>query len=96
MFVPIKKILAPVSERIGFKGSIEIYAIKKKWPQIKKTLLKGREGKLEPLYFRNGILTISCSGSVWANEMRLRQNYILKKINEFLKEEKVKELKFVF
>ena len=96
MFVSIKKILSPISERISFGGGVEIYSIKKAWPQIREIFLKGKEGKIEPLHFKKGTLTISCPNSVWANELKLRQNNIIKKLNEALKENKVERLKYVY
>ncbi len=96
MFVSIKKILAPIGERVGFGGSMEIYAIKKAWPQISKKFLRGKEGKVSPLFFKKGILTISCPDSVWASELRLQQAEIIKKINEEIKEKKVERLKYVY
>jgi len=52
--------------------------------------------KVEPLYFKKGILTISCPDSVWANELKLRQNEIKEKLNEALKEKRIEKLKYVY
>lgn len=96
MFVSIKKIIPAISERLGCRSESGIHQIKKEWPKIVETLPKRDNGGLDPLSLREGILTVKCPNPVWANELNLRQEQLLKRINKITKEGCVKKIKFVY
>lgn len=88
MWISIKKILPSIINRLGLKKQMEIDKIIKLYP-------KNYQDKLKPLYFRNKTLFISCPDSIWANELQLKQEEILGKINQHF-ETKVERIKFVY
>lgn len=96
MFVSIKKIIPAISERLGFRSETGIHQIKKEWPKIVETLPKREKGGIDPLSLREGILTVKCPNPVWANELILHREQLLKKINKITKESSVKKIKFVY
>src|SRR3989338_9937430 len=59
--------------------------------------LFGMESKkfVKPLFLKNRTLTISCTNSVFAQEIRLRQNEILEKINLKLGDKEVDRIRYL-
>jgi len=49
--------------------------------------------KLVPDYFANGILYIKSTSSNWASELWLQKNKIMRKINEEIGKEELKDIK---
>ena len=97
MWTPIKKILPYLINRLGLKREIEINKIFSLWPDlVVKICGQNYKEKLKPLYFKNRTLFISCPDSIWANELQLRQEELLRKINQHFNQKKIEKLKFVY
>jgi len=49
----------------------------------------------EPMAERGGVLTVSCSASVWAHELDLMAPAILERLNELLRDQRITRLRCV-
>lgn len=78
-------------ENLGFKDAKKCALIISKWDQI------AGEGLLhlvQPESFRYGTLYLSVSNHSWAQELQLQKPLFLKKINDLLGKEAVKDIRF--
>ena len=62
------------------------------WPQAVGGAIAA---EAEPTAERGGVLTISCSGSVWAHELDLMAPEILERLNEALRSGRITRLRCV-
>ncbi len=49
----------------------------------------------EPVKVKNNVLFLRVENSVWRSELKFKEQAIIEKINEFVKEERIKKIKFV-
>jgi predicted nucleic acid-binding Zn ribbon protein len=67
-------------------------AVQRAWPEAVGPLIAAQA---EPTAERRGVLTVSCSASVWAQELDLMSSDILKRLNELLDGAEVVRLRCV-
>ena len=48
-----------------------------------------------PVKVKNNILFLRVENSVWRSELKFKEQNIIEKINRYLKEERIKKIKFV-
>ena len=48
-----------------------------------------------PVKVKNSVLYLKVENSVWRSELKIKEQNIIEKINQYLKEERIKKLKFV-
>ncbi len=87
----IGKIIDDVVKKMDIKRKLNISNIFNRWEEI-----VGAEiyKKTKPERIIRGILYISVSTSTWANELSLMSGQLIKKINSFVGEEVVKNIRF--
>ena len=61
------------------------------WPQVVSAQISKNT---HPLMIKNGILTVLTASSVWAQELRYTKKEIIKKLNEKIGEEVVRDIRF--
>jgi hypothetical protein len=49
----------------------------------------------EPVKVKNNVLYLRVENSVWRSELKFKEHAIIEKINKFVKEERIKKIKFV-
>lgn len=49
----------------------------------------------EPIKVKNKVLFLRVENSVWRSELKFKEQAIIEKINKFVKEERIKKIKFV-
>ncbi len=71
---------------------MKFYDLKKKWDDIVAEILPPKwRKKTEPLKLKDKILIVACRNSVWANELQLKQETLLRGLHKQLREiEKIK------
>lgn len=94
-FTPLKKLVDDAVQRHGIKDDVDashaLAAAQKIFDEffghdIAKTM--------KPLYVKRGVLTVSCMSSVAAQELKLREREILKKLKERTGKALVERLRF--
>lgn len=87
----IGNIIDDVIKKMDIKRKLNISNIFNRWEEI-----VGAEiyKKTKPERIIRGILYISVSTSTWANELSLMSGQLIKKINSFVGEEVVKNIRF--
>lgn len=87
----IGNIIDDVVKKMDIKRKLNISNIFNRWEEI-----VGAEiyKKTKPERIIRGILYISVSTSTWANELSLMSGQLIKKINSFVGEEVVKNIRF--
>lgn len=97
MFTSIKNVIPVIVERLGYQGDVEIYRVKKIWSKIMVDLYgEGvKKTNIKPLYLRNKTLFINCPDSVWANDLQMKKETILKKINKNSKKI-INKIRFIY
>ncbi len=76
---------------LNIKKNIRKFNIFNHWSEIVGTDVAKRT---KPIKIFKDTLIIKVANSVWANELSLMSRQILKKINDFVGEEVIKDLKF--
>jgi predicted nucleic acid-binding Zn ribbon protein len=94
-FTPIKSIVDGQVKKAGIQENVEASLVLEKLLQI----LKGRFGdtaeqSTKPLYVKRKVVTISCSSSAAAQELKLQEREILKELNEQFSEIVVDRIRF--
>jgi predicted nucleic acid-binding Zn ribbon protein len=67
-------------------------AVQRVWPQAVGSLIAA---EAEPTAERGGVLTVSCSAAVWAQELDLMAPSILERLNASLGEVRIQRLRCV-
>lgn len=75
----------------GTVRKIKEYSIVAAWPQIVGQKLASNS---YPVKIRNGIVIVVAKDNMWATEIRYMSALIIKKLNDFLNEELIKDIKF--
>ena len=73
------------------KNSIKDYDIVTNFYEI----FKDFEKIAVPVKVKNSVLYLKVENSVWRSELKIKEQNIIEKINQYLKEERIKKLKFV-
>lgn len=91
MFKDIGTILEDVVKGMGIKKKIEGNKVFKVWDEVVGDII---EKNTEPYFFKKGILFIGTTSSVWAQELSMMKQCLIKKVNDCFKKEKVKDIRF--
>ena len=73
------------------KNSIKDYDVVNNFYEI----FKDFEKIAVPVKVKNSVLYLKVENSVWRSELKIKEQNIIEKINQYLKEERIKKLKFV-
>lgn len=87
----IGSIIDDVVKKMDMKRKLNISNIFNRWEEIVGTEICK---KTKPERIIRGILYISVSTSTWANELSLMSGQLIKKINSFIGEEAIKNIRF--
>lgn len=91
MFVRLSEALEDVVRKTEIEGGIEKGRVILLWPQAVGERIAART---RPYLFREGILFVAANSSVWAQELSLVKNSLIKKMNECLGKEVVRDIRF--
>jgi len=91
VFEDIGTILGDVIKRMGIKKKIEGNKVFKVWDEVVGDIIVKNT---KAYFFKKGILFIGTTNSVWAQELSMMKQCLIKKINDCLKKEKVKDIRF--
>jgi predicted nucleic acid-binding Zn ribbon protein len=80
-FVAAPAILKKVLKRYGLSNRVDEYAFVAKWHEIVGVEVAKRA---KPERVSNGILFIRVTDSIWAQELSLRSEKIISRVNQFL------------
>ncbi|PJE59921.1 MAG: hypothetical protein COU85_01140 [Candidatus Portnoybacteria bacterium CG10_big_fil_rev_8_21_14_0_10_44_7] len=96
MWLSLKKIIPGTAKRLKLKESLAAGQFLTNWDQeIEGCLGDGFAQKSKPVALKNKILVVDCLNSVWAAELNLRQEKILRWIKKKLGRDKVEKIKFI-
>ena len=87
----IGEVIKRAIKKPGSIRKIKEYSIVAAWPQIVGQKLAANS---YPVKIRDGTVIIVAKDNMWAAELKYMSALIIKKINEFLKEELIKDIKF--
>lgn len=94
-FTPIKNLLEDSVQRSGIKDDVQVSLLLQKAQKIFTELFGAEAAKtMKPLYVKRGVLTVSCQSSVAAQELKLRERDIVKRLNAGLEKPLVDRLRF--
>ena len=94
-FTPIKNLLDQSIQRAGVKDDVDASLAVDAAQKIFQELLGEEIAKtMKPLYVKRGVLTVSCASSVAAQELKLHEHEIIKKLKERLGKTMVERLRF--
>ncbi len=94
-FTPLKKLVDDSVNRAGIKDDVEASLAIDAAQKIFNEMFGEDVGKLmKPLYVKRGVLTVSCVSSVAAQELKLRDREIIKKLQERIGKPLVERLRF--
>ena len=92
MWTSIRDVLPFTINKLGIKKDIDKIKICK---VAEKKIKEMYSYRIKVLNFKNGNLIVQCDNYTLANELYLNQKKIIKSINSDLKEEKIKQIRFV-
>lgn len=96
MFTPIKKLLNTSIKKSGLEDKVQAALVLEVCEKVLSDMFGQKiENKAKPIYLKNNELVIAVLSSVISQELKLRENEIIKIINQELKKEIVKRLKFL-
>jgi len=87
----IGSIISDVIKDLNLKNKLSVSNIFNHWEEIVGTEISR---KAKPKKINRNTLFISVTNSTWANELSLMSNQLINKINLFIGEEVVKNIKF--
>ena len=94
-FTPLKHHLASSVARAGIKDDVAASLVLTKAQKIFYELFGDDIAKtMKPLYVKRGVLTVSCMSSVAAQELKLREREIVKRLQEGASSVIVERLRF--
>lgn len=95
-FQPIKSLLPQSIKRAGFVKQIEASRICTDFDNLIKDILSPEiSSQVKAMYFKGNILTIAVLDSNLAQEIKLRENYILNRLNNKYNNNLVLGLRFL-
>jgi predicted nucleic acid-binding Zn ribbon protein len=96
MFHPLKNLLPKSINRAKIGGRVEIAMILEEFEKVVKEVLGERAAqKSKPLYLKGKIITVAVLSSVLAQEFRLNEGKIIKKLNDKFGREVAEGLKYL-
>jgi len=96
MFQPIKNLLPKSLERSKIGRQVEISMILEEFNRVvEKILGEKATRRIKPLYLKNKVITVATLSSVLAQELKLNEEKIIKKINEKFGREIVLKLRYL-
>lgn len=94
-FTPLKNLMNASVQRAGIKDDVEASLVVDAAQKIFNEMFGEEIGKaMKPLYVKRGVLTVSCVSSVAAQELKLREREILKKLKDRAPKSSVERLRF--
>ncbi len=94
-FTPLKKLVDDSVQRHGIKNDVDASLALEVAQKIFEEFFGHDSAKsMKPLYVKRGVLTVSCVSSVAAQELKLREREILKKLKERTGTSLVERLRF--
>lgn len=91
----IKSILNKYIQKSGLSKDIETALVIKEFEKLLEKEFGTNIGKkAKPLYIKNKILTVACLSSVMVQEINFKKDTLINKINQNLKKEALKDIKF--
>ena len=90
--VPLGRVLHPYMHRSGLIPKIRENRILEAWEQI---VGKGVAEATEPARLQNRTLQVKVANSVWMQELQFHKKLMLQKVNEFLGEPFLQDLRFI-
>jgi hypothetical protein len=90
--VPLGRVLHPYMHRSGLIPKIRENRILEAWEQI---VGKGVAEATEPARLQNRTLQIKTVNSVWVQQLQFHKKLIVQKVNEFLGEPFLQDLRFI-
>jgi predicted nucleic acid-binding Zn ribbon protein len=88
---PLGEALKDVFKELGLEKDLLKARILSEWPQI---IGKSISDKVNAVRFDGGFLVLSSESSVWKNEIMLRKNELISKINSRINSEIVLDIRF--
>jgi len=83
MFHDLKKLLSQAAQRAGISRQIEASNVVNLFNKLAPEILgKVIAGNAKAVYFKNNILTVECSSSLIMQEVRYREQEIIKELNQ--------------
>lgn len=89
--VPIKEIIEKFLEEKILKKTSTKQTLLENWEKI---VPKIAAKFTRPSFVKNGVLTVSVSNSAWLHQLTLNKNQILKNLEKFAGQDKIKEIRF--
>ena len=94
-FTPLKKLVDDSAARHGIKDDVQASLAVDAAQKIFREMFGDAIAKtMKPLYVKRGVLTVSCMSSVAAQELKLREREILKRLNEHEGNATVERIRF--
>lgn len=94
-FSTIKKLIDDSVKRSGIKDTVDASLVLEAAQKIFEEMFGADIAKtMKPLYVKRGVLTVSCISSVAAQELKMREREIVKKLNARGGGEHVERLRF--
>jgi predicted nucleic acid-binding Zn ribbon protein len=95
LWTSLKAIIPKKIKSLGLGEAMEFAGLIKKWDEIIKEVAdKEFVKKSQPVELKKSILIVDCLNSIWANELRFKEEKILEKIKVKTKV-KVEKIKFI-
>lgn len=96
MWTSLKKILPSKIRSWGMERAVKFYEIQQGWDDV----LRGLLGpiwtkKSKPVKLTNEILFVDCLNSIWANELQIKEERILKAVREKFKKSEIERIRFI-
>ncbi len=95
-WVALRRIIPKKIQQLGLEKVWYFSLFKDRWEEIiKKSVGDKFIGKSKPIKIKNEVLIVDCLGSVWANELRLREGRILEEVQRASVKIKIKKISFI-
>ena len=88
---PLEGVLKDIVSGIGGRGRLNEEDITKIWERV---VGEKASNHTRPVSFNKADLVVNVDGSAWLYELTLEKQKILKKLEEYLKGKKIKDIRF--
>lgn len=96
MLTGIRRIIVSKIKGLGLEKAFLFGRLQTSWDGILKECLDEQFcGKSRPLRISGASLTVDCLNSVWASEMRFKEEDLLKAIQDNIKQMKIEKINFI-
>jgi hypothetical protein len=96
MFEPFQKFITEAASRYGIKTEVRAAKICNDFSSMLPEIFEGKEeasNYIQAAYFKNNILVVNVDNPAWSQEVIMRKEKIIKKMNEKAGEEVIKNLR---